>query len=431
MGKKLEGKVEKITEKLPLLRDPHCEFVLLRSCLALPKVMFLLRALDTSNHEDLLNTFDSITREALSKILGSTVSDAQWLQARLPVAMGGLGLRCAEDHAPTAFASSLLSSQTLVRKLLGKDDNGDAPNLPQPVLERISAKQGEVASTEALVGVSQKSASLKVDLFNQSLLLNHITEEGEVREMARLQSLGLPHAGDWLSVVPQPALGLHLRAPEFVTSLKYRLGIPIYSAEGPCPSCSAPSDQMGDHALGCAKHGDRIARHDQLRDVIFEAAASASLAPAREERHLLPGSAARPGDVVIKRWSDGKDGALDITVTGSLARSNVEAAAEVAGSALAKAVQRKVQGVAEACQQQGLVFLPIAVETLGGLHQVAVEQVKRIGAALARNQGSDEKVATRQLFQRLSLTLMRGNAALIIGRRPDDDFASAEIDGVM
>ena len=121
----------------------------------------------------------------------------------------------------------------------------------KPVLERITAKQGEVASPEALVGVSQKSASLKVDLFNQSLLLNHITEEGEVREMARLQSLGLPHAGDWLSVVPQPALGLHLRAPEFVTSLKYRLGIQIYSAEGPCPSCSAPSDQMGDHALGC------------------------------------------------------------------------------------------------------------------------------------------------------------------------------------
>ena len=108
---------------------------------------------------------------------------------------------------------------------------------------------------------------------------------------------------------------------------------------------------------------------------------------------------------MIGRWSDGKDGALDITVTGPLARSNVTAAAEEAGSALAKAVQRKVQGVAEACQQQGLVFLPVALETLGGFHRVAVEQVKRIGAAIARNQGSDEQLATRQLFQRLSLTL--------------------------
>ena len=96
---KIEEKVEKIhhiTELLPLLRDPHCEFVLLRSCLALPKIMFLLRALDTSEHSDLLENFDSITRGALSKILGAAVSDDQWLQAKLPVAMGGLGLRAAD-----------------------------------------------------------------------------------------------------------------------------------------------------------------------------------------------------------------------------------------------------------------------------------------------------------------------------------------------
>ena len=76
-------------------------------------------------------------------------------------------------------------------------------------------------------------------------------------------------------------------------------------------------------------------------------------------------------------------------------------------------------------------LLPIALETLGRSHKVAVEQVKRIGAAVARHQGSDERVATRQLFQRLSLTLMRGNAALILGRKPDSDFAAPEVDGVL
>ena len=39
------------------------------------------------------------------------------------------------------------------------------------------------------------------------------------------------------------------------------------------------------------------------------------------------------------------------------------AAAEEAGSALSKAFKRKVQGAAEAYQGQGLVFLPIALET--------------------------------------------------------------------
>ena len=87
---------------------------------------------------------------------------------------------------------------------------------------------GKVASVESLSGVSQKEASLKVDLLNQSLLLHHINEEGEAREIARMASLGLPRAGSWLSVVPSPALGLHLRASEIIPIVKYRLGLPIY-----------------------------------------------------------------------------------------------------------------------------------------------------------------------------------------------------------
>ena len=91
--------------------------------------------------------------------------------------------------------------------------------MPQTLLDAISAKVGEEATVTTLTGVSQKHASLKVDLRNQSLLHQHISEEGEVREIARLASLGLPHAGSWLSVVPSPALGLHLRPAEFIPVL--------------------------------------------------------------------------------------------------------------------------------------------------------------------------------------------------------------------
>ena len=104
-------------------------------------------------------------------------------------------------------------------------------NVPQPVLDQISMKQGDQASTESLIGVSQKASSVKIDLFNQSILLHQIQEEGRNRDIARLRSLGLPHAGDWLSVVPMPALGLHLRPPEFVHCLKYRLGVQAYAAD--------------------------------------------------------------------------------------------------------------------------------------------------------------------------------------------------------
>ena len=226
------------------------------------------------------------------------------------------------------------------------------------------------------------------------------------------------------------ALGLHLRGAEFVPILRYRLGIKIYSSEGPCPACGLPSDQWGDHALACAKRGERIDRHDLLRDLIFGVASNASLGPSKEERHLLPGSAARPGDVLIRRWSDGKDAALDVTVTSLLASSNLAAATARPGGALEKAYDRKMRDTADACRQQGLVFLPMALETLGGMHQVAVNQLKRLGAALARHNGTDEREAVSQLFQRISLHLMRGNAALLTGRRPDSDYLAAELDGI-
>ena len=96
-----------------------------------------------------------------------------------------------------------------------------------------------------------------------------------------------------------------------------------------------------------------------------------------------------------------------------------------------KAYSRKVQGAAEACRQQGLSFVPIAMEALGGLHKVAVTQIKMLAAALARHTGQEEGEAARHLFQRLSLGLMRGNAAMLVSRGPDGDQPAGEVDGIV
>ena len=53
------------------------------------------------------------------------------------------------------------------------------------------------------------------------------------------------HAGDWLNNAPLKALGLHLRPPEFVLTVKYRLGMPVFDREGPCPACLRMSDVYG------------------------------------------------------------------------------------------------------------------------------------------------------------------------------------------
>ena len=187
---------------------------------------------------------------------------------------------------------------------------------------------------------------------------------------------------------------------------------------------------MGDHALGCGSQGERIARHNILRDALHQSAAAAGLGPVKEGRFLLPGRDARPADLLIPRWTGGQDAALDVTVVSALQAAMVAGSATTDSYAVGKAFERKVARVGEACRQQGISFIPIAADTLGGWHKVAIEQVKKLGAVLARHRGEEEQVEVRHLRQRLSLLLMRGNASLMVNRTPDSDTVDAMVDGV-
>ena len=422
-------KIREITNKLPLLQDAHTEFVLLRSCLSMPKVMYILRTTDPTTHQDIWKEFDNLTREALTKILGPSVNNIQWAQALLPVSMTGLGLRSAEDHGPAAYATSRLSSHSLLLEILQRTEEDNPVNLPLALLTLLSAKldENEETSTVSLQGMSQKAVSLKIDLHNFSLLTNHFTREENKREIARLASLGLPHAGDWLYVVPSPVLGLHLRSREFSVSVRYRLGCPVYPTAGACPACSRLSDTAGDHAISCGSEGERIARHNHLRDVLFHTAVSAALAPSREDRALLPGTDARPADVMIPHWTGGRDTALDVTVINPLQSSLVALAATSPGHALTVAYNRKMTNTGAACQREGITFIPLPVETLGGWHEAAILQVTKLGTALARQTGLEESVEVSRLFQRLSLLLVKGNSALFLNRNPS--FPDPTTDG--
>ena len=84
----------------------------------------------------------------------------------------------------------------------------------------------------------------------------------------------------------------------------------------------------------------------------------------------------------------------------------------------ASAHKRKLDKSWEPCNRQGIVFLPLAVESLGAWHPQAVKEVKKLASAKARHTGDDESIETTRLFQKLSVALQRGNAALFNNRVP-------------
>ena len=100
------SRVQNTLLKLRDIQDCQMETSLLRSCLSLPKISFVLRMCPPHLIQSALSAFDDIMRDTLADLCGSPISDWSWLKASLPVSMGGLNLCRALLHAPAAFVGS-------------------------------------------------------------------------------------------------------------------------------------------------------------------------------------------------------------------------------------------------------------------------------------------------------------------------------------
>ena len=141
------------------------------------------------------------------------------------------------------------------------------PPVTDELLEKLKGKTGGEDSVASIQASTQREVSLAIDLKNFQNWSDIIKDLGSVRDKARMYSLGLPTSGAWLNVIPSPALGLHLQPSEFITAVKYRMGVNVFSVEGKCTACSILSDPAGDHAVSCGWGGERIARYNLIRDV--------------------------------------------------------------------------------------------------------------------------------------------------------------------
>jgi len=102
--------LQKAMKRLVLLHS-HDAVVLLKNSLAVPKLLYMLRKSSCSANP-LLADFDKIIRTGLCTILNVDLNEDQWLQASLPVADGGLGIRSAQMLTFSVFLVSAASTLT-------------------------------------------------------------------------------------------------------------------------------------------------------------------------------------------------------------------------------------------------------------------------------------------------------------------------------
>ena len=426
MAMKRVQKIQDLLSKLPDLQDSHMESGILRSCLAFPKISFTLRCCPPNYIQEAVVAFDNLIEDAVSDLVGGHLPAWSWLKATLPVSLGGLGLRRASLYAPAAYTSSFVQSKPLVAKILGK-----MPSLPEhfsSVLSHLAgaAARPDWATLENIdVPLRQRSLSRAIDLACFEKLC---CDAPDSRSKALALCSSTRHAGDWLNAIPSKALGLHLHDLEFRSCLQYWLGLSLVEEHSKCPVCQSPADPFGDHQIGCGGNGDRVLRHDSLRNVLFSASQSAALAPRKEVPSLIPGSKSRPADLYLPYWKHGKPAALDVSVISPMQHLTVSKASAIQGHALSVGEDRKIAAHASSCHSVGVSFIPLIVETFGGWSNLAVETIKSIGRLQGQRLGISPAQTTTHLFQRLAICLWKGNATMWMRRLP---VRSPKIDGVV
>ncbi len=127
-------------------------------------------------------------------------------------------------------------------------------------------------------------------------------------------------------------------------------------------ACPYEMDIFGDHAPCCHNGPSILFRHNNIRDILGHAARGAGLAAVViEKKNQIEGSNAKPGDITAQQYHRGfASSAFDVTITHPLQQKfkpSVEAE---------EAHDKKLQKSLEVCQKEGIHFVPLAWESIGG-----------------------------------------------------------------
>ena len=167
-------------------------------------------------------------------------------------------------------------------------------------------------------------------------------------------------------------------------------------------------DPMGDHPLCCKKSGDRITRHNRLRNLVFKLADTGLLAPDLEKLGILgvtDKTRRRPGDVSIKSWSFRRGLAIDVAVICPLA-----------ASCESYAQHQKIDRYADAFVHSDYDFAPVIFETSGALNKEGETVLKQIIRFASKREGITHTVYAARAWARLSCCVQAASAQQILNR---------------
>lgn len=401
----LEGRCTELTLATTRLEfiAKHDALLLLRCSLSSQKLLYTLRCSPCTGHP-LLDKFDALLRSGLETVINIDLSNDQWLQASLPVKMGGLGIRRVTSLALPAFLASAASTRALQSSMLGSTWS-DVDELVQK-MERMWCNESQTMRPD-------NEAAYKQSSWDKPLLQKAADELSNIQtdpyHQARFKAAAAPHAGDWLFALPVTSCGLRLDDEAVRIAVGLRLGTRICEPHA-CP-CGSRVKADGAHGLSCGLGPGRIARHAALNDLISRSLTRAGFPNIKEPPGLSRTDGKRPDGLTLIPWRRGRSLIWDVTVIDTVAPSYIPATSSSAGAAAETATTRK--NVKYNQLAATYLFVPLAFETMGPVNNDGMAFIKDLGRILT--QVTRDPREPSYLFQRLSVCIQRFNAVAYRG----------------
>lgn len=387
--------------------NSHIAYFLLKNCLCIPKLTYLLRTCPTWRFPSIISKFDNSIREATQKMINTSLSDDKWKLSSLPSNHGGIGIRRLVDIGVPAFLASVYGVFNLVCDIL----HYNKIDLLDISFYEDAINAWNIMCPDNIIP-SNPSNQHDWDNINIQRIVESLPLSSKA-DMARYKSSIQKESNAWLSVLPSKAIGTLLDNNSFRISVALRLGCDICIPHT-C-HCGAHVDRTGTHGLSCIKSAGRFFGHSSINDVIKRAFSSAKIPAIIEKVGLCRNDGKRVDGMTLVPWQNGQTLVWDATCADTLAPSYLKFSSKTPGRVAENAATKK-RNLYKELIENNYFFLPFAVETLGPWCCEAKSFIKCIGKMISNITG--ETRSTTYLIQRISIEIQRRNSACVMGSLP-------------
>ena len=348
----------------------HDALYLLKNCLAIPKLLHLLRCSPMWKTSDQLQAFDEVLQLSLESICNIRLDDNTCrIQATLATSKSGLGIHRSVDLSLPTFLSSSQATLDLVTSILPTNE----PNCKFLLSEAIYLWE------ERCGRPIPPQQDLKCQRVWDEALVDHVFHNilettTDTSSRACLLAVSTKESGACPNVLPAPHLGRKLDNDSIRIATGLRLGADVV-VEHSC-ICGRTVDSSGHHVLSCRRSGGRISRHQTANETIRRALVTDGIPAILEPVGVSREDVKRPDGMTLTPWESGRPLLWDFTCSDTFAASNLTLA--VTGPGVVAEASESLKCRKYASLVPTYIFAPVGVETMGSWGLKARELIRKI-----------------------------------------------------